>query len=112
MPITSASGAVRKRTALNLILPGLFTPAQDSGTSRTRTYTPMMKRFGGEVVFYFGEEMEKHVFNTPTVVIAPKGLVHCPLITRKVEKPYSFTAICLNTEHETKWLGAKPKKGK
>lgn len=65
---------------------------------------------GAEIEIYMGKEMEKHVFNTPTVVIAPKGLVHCPLITRKVEKPYSFTAICLNTEHETKWLGAKPKK--
>jgi hypothetical protein len=52
-----------------------------------------------------GEEQEIHVFNTPTVVVAPAGLVHCPLITRKVEKPYSFSAICLSTEHKTTWLG-------
>ncbi|OGN99732.1 MAG: hypothetical protein A2Y58_02145 [Chloroflexi bacterium RBG_13_51_52] len=64
---------------------------------------------GAEMEIRMGEEQEVHVFNTPTVVIAPKGLVHCPLITRKVEKPYSFTAICLNNEHETTWLGAKLK---
>jgi hypothetical protein len=60
---------------------------------------------GAEMEIHFGEEQEVHVFDTPTVVIAPKGLVHCPLITRKVEKPYSFTAICLAHEHDTTWLG-------
>jgi len=54
-----------------------------------------------------GDDKEIHVFDTPTVVIAPAGLVHCPLITRKVDKPYSFSAISLNTEHDTTWLGGK-----
>jgi hypothetical protein len=68
---------------------------------------------GAEIEFQFGEEREVHVFDTPSVVIAPKGLVHCPLITRKVEKPYSFTAICLAHEHDTTWLGGdKPFKSK
>jgi hypothetical protein len=68
---------------------------------------------GAEMEIRFGEEQEVHVFDTPTVVIAPKGLVHCPLITRKVEKPYSFTAICLAHEHDTTWLGGdKPFKSK
>jgi hypothetical protein len=60
---------------------------------------------GAEIEFRFGEEQEVHVFDTPSVVIAPKGLVHCPLITRRVDKPYAFTAICLAHEHETTWLG-------
>lgn len=64
---------------------------------------------GAEIEIAMGEELEKHVFDTPTVVIAPKGFVHCPLNTRRVDKPYAFTAICLNTEHDTTWLGAKPK---
>jgi len=62
---------------------------------------------GAEMEIRFGEEQEPYIFDTPTVVIAPKGLVHCPLITRKVEKPYSFTAICLANEHTTTWLGGK-----
>jgi len=60
---------------------------------------------GAEIEIAMGEEQEIHVFDTPTVVVAPKGLVHCPLITRRVDKPYSFSAISLNTEHATTWLG-------
>jgi hypothetical protein len=63
---------------------------------------------GAEIEFRMGEEQEVHVFDTPTVVVAPKGLVHCPLITRRVDQPYTFTAICLAHEHETKWLGGNP----
>jgi len=60
---------------------------------------------GAEIEVGMGEEQEKHVFDTPTVIIAPAGFVHCPLITRKVDKPYGFSAISLSTGHETKWLG-------
>jgi hypothetical protein len=66
---------------------------------------------GAEIEFRMGEEQEVHVFDTPTAVIAPKGLVHCPLITRKVEQPYAFTAICLAHEHATTQLGGKEWKG-
>lgn len=60
---------------------------------------------GAEIEIQMGEEREIHVFDTPTVVVAPKGLVHCPLITRRVDKPYSFSAICLSNEHDTTFLG-------
>ena len=60
---------------------------------------------GAEIEIAMGEEQEKHVFDTPTVVVAPAGLVHCPLITRRVDKPYGFSAISLNAGHETTWLG-------
>jgi hypothetical protein len=43
--------------------------------------------FGGEVVFYFGEELEKHVFTKPTIVSLPPGLVHCPLEITRVDRP-------------------------
>ena len=65
------------------------------------------ERLGAEIDIAMGDEQEIHVFDTPTVVVAPKNFVHCPLITRKVNKPYLFSAICLNTEHETKWLGGQ-----
>ena len=60
---------------------------------------------GAEIEIAMGEELEKHVFDTPTVVVVPKGLVHCPLITRRVDKPYGFSAISLSTGHDTTWLG-------
>jgi hypothetical protein len=49
-----------------------------------------MKEFGAEVEFSFGEEGEKHIINTTTVVYMPKGLIHGPLIFTKVEKPILF----------------------
>lgn len=52
-----------------------------------------------------GMEDEVHILDAPTVVIAPKNVVHCPLITKRVDKAYLFSAICLSTEHDTKWLG-------
>ena len=60
---------------------------------------------GAEIEIAMGKEQEIHIFDTPTVVVAPGGLVHCPLITRRVDKPYAFSAISLNTEHQTTWLG-------
>ena len=43
--------------------------------------------FGGEVEFYFGEELEKHVFTKPTIVSLPPGLPHCPLEITRVDRP-------------------------
>lgn len=60
---------------------------------------------GAEIEIAMGQELEKHVFDTPTIVVVPGGLIHCPLVTRSVEKPYGFSAICLNGEHQTTWLG-------
>jgi len=60
---------------------------------------------GAELTIGMGEEGETLVINTPAVVVVPAGLVHCPLITRKVNKPYGFSAISLNAEHQTTWLG-------
>ena len=60
---------------------------------------------GAEIEIAMGKEQEKHVFDTPTAVVVPKGLVHCPLITRRVDKPYGFCAISLDAGHETTWLG-------
>jgi hypothetical protein len=43
--------------------------------------------FGGEVVFYMGEELEKYVFTKPTIISLPPGLVHCPLEITRVDRP-------------------------
>jgi hypothetical protein len=49
-----------------------------------------MADFGAEVELYLGEEQEKHVINATSAVHVPKGLVHGPLIYRKVDKPIIF----------------------
>ena len=60
---------------------------------------------GAEIEVGMGKEGEKVIIDSPSVIVVPGGLVHGPLITKKVDQPYGFSAICLNGEHETTWLG-------
>lgn len=47
-----------------------------------------MKEFDAEVEFTFGPEREKHVINSPTIVVAAPGVYHCPLNYAKVDNPF------------------------
>lgn len=49
-----------------------------------------MNDLGAEIELSFGEEEEKHIITIPTVVYIPKGLKHCPLNFKKVDKPVMF----------------------
>jgi hypothetical protein len=46
-----------------------------------------MKEFNAEVEFSFGADREKHTMSSPTIVIAPPGVYHCPLNFAKIDKP-------------------------
>ena len=48
---------------------------------------------GAEIEFSLGGE--KHVLTKPAVVSIPKGMVHCPIIIRKVRKPLVFLEVSL-----------------
>jgi hypothetical protein len=50
---------------------------------------------GAEVEFSIGEEEEKYVFDKPTAVVIPKGLPHCPIVTRRLDRPYLCMAVSL-----------------
>jgi hypothetical protein len=54
-----------------------------------------MSEFDAEVELYLGEEREKHIINSATVVNIPSGLVHCPLNIVKVNKPILFMDISI-----------------
>jgi hypothetical protein len=43
--------------------------------------------FQAEVVFYFGKELEKHIFTRPTIISLPPGLVHHPFEITRVDSP-------------------------
>jgi hypothetical protein len=43
--------------------------------------------FQAEVVFYFGKELEKHVFTRPTIISLPPGLPHHPFEITRVDSP-------------------------
>jgi len=54
-----------------------------------------------EAVFFIGSDPrhlgkeEKHTFDKPTVLVAPKGLYHCPIVTKRIDKPYVCMAVSL-----------------
>jgi hypothetical protein len=51
--------------------------------------------FDAEIDLWMGEEMEKHTFDSTTVVYIPKGMQHCPLNFRAIRKPVLFHALYL-----------------
>ena len=59
---------------------------------------------GAEVEIDIGREHERHVLNSPSVVILPSGVPHLPLVTRLVDKPFGFYAICLDAEHAAPFI--------
>jgi hypothetical protein len=57
---------------------------------------------GAEVEISIGElgKEEKYTFDKPSVLIAPKGLYHCPIVTNRLDTPYVCMAVSL-TGHRT-----------
>ena len=51
--------------------------------------------FGAEVELCLGAEGEKHIITKTTFVYVPKGLIHCPLNFKRVDKPIVFSDILL-----------------
>ena len=50
--------------------------------------------YGAEAEILMGEEDEKHVINTTSIIYVPKGLMHCPIYFKRVDKPVMFMHIC------------------
>ena len=56
--------------------------------------------FGGaEIEIYLGEEQEKHIINSPTIVSLTKGLLHGPLHFKIIPKPIIFLEIMLTRKY-------------
>lgn len=54
---------------------------------------------GSDMEISLGKELEKHNFSVPTVVVAPEGMPHCPLITMKVHKPFGHFHLALSPNY-------------
>lgn len=55
--------------------------------------------FDAEVELSLGEEGEKHIITETTVVHIPKGMIHCPLNFKVVNKPVIFMNVALTSEY-------------
>ena len=58
-----------------------------------------MEDLGGEIEMGLGEEQEIHTITTPTSVYVPKGLIHCPLNFKRVDKPILFVHALLAPQY-------------
>ena len=55
--------------------------------------------FDAEVELSLGDELEKHVITETTVVHIPKGMLHCPLNFKVVNKPIIFMNVALTPKY-------------
>jgi len=58
--------------------------------------------FDAEVELSLGEDSEKQIINTTSVVYIPKGLKHCPLNITRVSKPFMFMDMVLSSQPSVK----------
>ena len=67
-----------------------------------------MNEFDADVEFSFGAEREKHVISSPTIVIIPPGVYHCPLNYARVGKPFYCLEAFLTSKYSGTDLETKP----
>lgn len=54
---------------------------------------------GSEMELALGKEWEPQAFNVPTVGVAPKGFPHCPLVTKKVFRPFGHFHLAMSSSY-------------
>ena len=56
--------------------------------------------FDAEIEFYLGGE--KQVITTASTVTVPAGLIHCPLVVKRIGKPVMWVEVMLTSNYERK----------
>jgi hypothetical protein len=59
--------------------------------------------FDAEIEYSLGEEHEKHIINSPTIIYIPAGLAHGPLNFARINKPVLFVDIAQSTKYYRVW---------
>lgn len=55
--------------------------------------------FDAEIEIHMGEEREKHIVNTTSIVYMPKGLIHGPIAITKVNKPFQWMHVLFSPKY-------------
>ncbi len=55
----------------------------------------LIDSFDADIELFLGDELERHVITKATVLYIPRGMEHCPLDIRKLNKPMMFSALHL-----------------
>lgn len=56
--------------------------------------------FDAEIEISLGEEGEKHIINSTSIVYIPKGLVHAPIAIKKVNKPIQWMHVLFTPKYD------------
>jgi hypothetical protein len=56
--------------------------------------------FDAEIEIYMGEEREKHIVNSTSIIFMPKGLVHGPIAITKVNKPFQWMHVLFTSKYD------------
>lgn len=56
--------------------------------------------FDAEIEMYFGEEREKHIINSTSIVYVPKGVLHSPIAITKVNKPFQWMHVLFTPKYD------------
>jgi hypothetical protein len=56
--------------------------------------------FGAEIEIMMGEEQERHIVDKTTIIYVPKGVVHCPITTLKVDSPVQWMHVLFQGRYQ------------
>jgi len=56
--------------------------------------------FGAVIEIMMGEEQERHIVDKTTVIYIPKGVIHCPITTLKVDKPVQWMHVLFQGRYQ------------
>ena len=59
-----------------------------------------LNELGAEIEIGLGKEGEIHKITTPTSVYIPKGMVHCPLNFKRIDKPVLLIHCTMASKYE------------
>lgn len=57
------------------------------------------EEFDAEIEVAIGEEWERHIITSTSVIYLPSGLQHCPIHVKRVGKPFLFGHIMLSGKY-------------
>ena len=55
--------------------------------------------FDAEIEVHFGEEGEKHIVDSTSIIYMPKGLVHGPIAITRVNKPFQWMHVLFSSKY-------------
>jgi hypothetical protein len=56
--------------------------------------------FDAEIEIHFGEEGEKHIVDSTSIIFMPKGLIHGPIAITKVNKPFQWMHVLFTPKYD------------